>query len=354
MKIFTCCFALILLLIPVTGTAVIVPGLYEVEVPVADQKDANRPDAVRTAMGLVLVKLTGDRYARGRTALAPIFEGAEDFVQQYRYKEETAVQSDVPGAVTSNLKLWVRFDEAALERTLRRLSVPVWGQERPVTLLWLVTEHDTGRSIISLEGDSDYLSVVDNRARMRGIALIFPLMDLEDTTRIRPSDIWGGFRQPVMEASNRYNADSVLTGSIASPVPGIWEGHWTAYLGERAHTWITRGDLPEMVLDEGIDGMADILASRYVNAGGIAAEETDVVLTVTDVHDVEQYATAMKYLRSLNSVTDVQVENIAQDTVVFRLKAHGGNTAVAQAIALGRRLQPVGNLDRSSYRLLPW
>ncbi|NIN35787.1 MAG: DUF2066 domain-containing protein, partial [Gammaproteobacteria bacterium] len=51
-----------------------VPGLYEAEVPVADQGQASRQSAITEAMKRVMVKLTGDRNAAGRFNLVPIIE----------------------------------------------------------------------------------------------------------------------------------------------------------------------------------------------------------------------------------------------------------------------------------------
>ena len=49
--------------LPLPVFAMRVPGLYTAEVPVPDQSEKNRDEAVQTALRMVLVKLTGDRFA---------------------------------------------------------------------------------------------------------------------------------------------------------------------------------------------------------------------------------------------------------------------------------------------------
>jgi len=345
-------YLLFLCLLPSYVSAVKVPGLYEVEVPVADQSDESRKSAIQTSLRLVLVKLTGDRYAPGRTALSPLLNHAENYVQQYRYTKSTINTTDSVNSAPPELQLWVRFDKETLDKALRNLSVPVWGKERPSTLLWLAADGDAGRQLISLGSESSYIEVIDKRARLRGISIIFPLLDLEDTSNIRPSDIWGGFREPILASSSRYHADSILTGNIRSLVPGIWEGKWTAYLEGQVLTWVTEGDLPDVVLDEGIDGVADILASQYARTG-IYAELAGVKVAVVDIFNVDQYARALKYLSSLNSVTEVMVEIVEIGKVSFMLTAHGGELAVTQAIELGQVLEHISGDEETSYRLLP-
>ena len=342
----------LLFLVPFTVHAVMLTDLYEAEAPVIDQSDKNRQAAVRTALGQVLVKLTGDRSSPGNPALSPILKLAPELVQQYLYREQEPVNTAAGVDTGPTTRLWVRFDERILAQRMWELGIPIWGQERPATLLWLASEDDSGRFFVSQDSLPEFISVLENKARLRGIALVFPLLDLEDSTRIRADEVWDGFRQPILDASARYGADSVLAGRIHSPTPGIWEAGWTVYFGEEGMNWVTRSDLAEMALEEGIDGLADALAARYVISGALAGAEL-IRITVTEITTNDQYAATIKYLRSLNSVTDVQVVQVEPGQVSFAVTAHGGEPAISQAITLGRRLLPMDNTGRRIYRLLP-
>jgi len=70
--------------------------------------------------------------------------------------------------------------------------VPIWGKQRPSTLVWLVVEDEGGRRLIGTDEESEYLSVLKERASVRGIPMLIPLLDLEDNARLKPSDVWGG------------------------------------------------------------------------------------------------------------------------------------------------------------------
>ncbi|MEX2524951.1 MAG: DUF2066 domain-containing protein [Gammaproteobacteria bacterium] len=328
-------------------------ALYEADVDVENQLAEDRMAAVRTAMRAVLTKVTGDRFASQRTSLLPVIENAEDYLQQYRYTRDTGNNTgngETP--VTGGLTLRVKFDEATLNEALRNLGVPVWGKERPMTLVWVAVQDESGRRLISMEQDPEYIRILDQRARRRGIALIFPLMDLQDTSGLGVSDIWGGFRQPVMEASRRYQADAVLVGKVISSPSDIWEAQWTSYIDGTASSWTTEGSLRDMVMDEGVDGQADLLASRFL--GSDTSDRTATIsVEVNDITAAGQYARVLDYLRSLSSVTDVQVEQAEAGRVRFAVTAHGGQFAIRQAIALGRLMEPVQDVSGNSYRLLP-
>lgn len=340
-------------LLPFSAIAMRVPGLYTAEVPVPDQTEKNRESAVHTALRMVLVKLTGDRFAGNRADLTPLIRQAEDYMQEYRYRQKAIPQTESGVPQELSLKLSVRFNEDSLNQSLRALGVPVWGSERPSTLIWMVVEGENReRSMISMDSGSQYISVIADRANLRGIALIFPLMDLEDTARLRPGDIWGDFKQPVLDASARYHPDSILTGVLSSPAPGIWEGRWTAYINDQTHAWKTEGDIPDGVIDEGVDGMADMLAQMFARSS-VFTEMSTVRLSVADVNNAQQYARVLKYFEALSSVTNVQVEQVETGVVTLLLTAHGGGVAVSQAIALARIMEPISGSTGMAYRLLP-
>ena len=116
--------------------------------------------------------------------------------------------------------------------------------------------------------------------------------------------------------------------------------------------WTSESDLLVAVLDEGIDNLADILASQFARTP-VFSGVNEVRLSVVDVFNTDQYAKVLKYLSSLNSVSDVEVIEVENNNIKFVLQAHGGELAVTQAIELGRLLEPVGNSEDGRYRLLP-
>ena len=328
--------------------AVKVSGIYEAEVSVQDRSVANRKAALSAALGVVIAKVTGNRNAAESPALVPLLRLAEGYVQRDQYREAA------PGGAggTGQLKLWARFDEATLNNDLRQLGLPVWDLERPSILLWLVTSDSAGRGFVAPEDQTQYMAPVEERTRARGLALVFPLFDLQDAEGLQAGDIGSGPSDAVLEASRRYQADSILAGNVESTAPGIWEGRWTAYIAGEAATWTGAADMPETVIEEGIDEMADRLAARYAQKGS-AADAVQLDVTVSDVNTVDDYARTVKYLASLNSVAAVQVTRVEPGHVVFSIRVHGGEPALLQALSFGSTLEPASGGTSGQYRLLP-
>lgn len=326
-----------------------ISGLYEAEVSVPDRSAPSRQAALSAALGAVIVKITGVRHAPAQPAVAPILQLAEKYVQQDQYRE--AAQG-AAGSSQARLRLWVRFDEGALNSDLRQLGLPVWDRERPSILTWLVVTGDTGRGFVTPDDRKEFMVPVEERARSRGLALVFPLFDLQDSAGLQTGDIGSGPSDAVLEASRRYQADSILAGNVEQTAPGVWEGRWTAYLGGQPLSWSSEGDSPDEIIEEGIDGMADRLAVRFAQQGA-TADAVQLDITVSDVNTVDDYARTLKYLSSLSSVAALQVTQVQTGEVEFALSVHGGGPALDQALSFGRMLEPVPGGAGGRYRLLP-
>ncbi len=338
-----------LCLLPMVALAVRVPGLYEVEVPVQGQQESSRQQAIELGMKAILVKLTGDRNASVRSELLPLIREAVQYVQQYHYVD-AAVQASGEVEPESNLKLRISFDEVNLNDALRKSGVRVWGRERPSILVWLAMEKDQIRTILTPEQNPDYFSFLNQQSSARGIILMHPLFDLEDSSTLQASDIRGGFQDTIMNASQRYSPDTVLSGWIESPLPGIWEARWTLSTGGQTETWSTEGSFAETILTEGLDNVVDRIATQFVQQTDTTT--TSMSMRILDITTVKQYASVVDYLQSLSPVSQVEVVAANPGNLEFRLTAHGGEQAVLQAINFGRILEPV-DVNKKLYRLLP-
>ncbi len=340
-------FICLFLLISQPVYAIKVSGLYQATVPVSDESVSTRHPAIKQALIQVLVKLTGERNVSKNSSISKLIERSERFVQQFRYRQATNAKNQH----TQSTELWVQFDETALNDELRAYGLTVWGKERPSILVWLAHEGNESRHLVSIEESPEYLSMLDHHASARGVSLLFPLLDLEDTSRISVSDIWGGFKEPILEASERYQVDVVLTGKLIQLLPTLWESHWSVYIDDQEMNWSSQGGLVDIVLEEGVDELADRLALRYANTGSNRVEIIELI--VSDINDLDEYARTLFYLESLQSVRTVQVKRVESDNVMFELISHGGQSAIDQAIALGKTLELDRNSEQLTYRLLP-
>jgi len=316
--------------------------LFESEVVVQSQAPAERSAAMKSALEEVLVRVAGQDSVLTTGPAMALLQKPSRLVQQYRY-------FTVPDSEPPILKLWVRFDGDAIRQSLQQQGLAYWGAERPDTLLWLAVEDRGKRYVVSADDNSDVHEQIVQVAKHRGVPILFPLMDLEDQSQARFSDIWGGFFEHVLTASKRYNPQAVLIGRLNRSTSGGWSARWYMDVAGRTASWSDSRQQLAALLQQGMDDTADQLASRFAvaNQGG----DNVVRISVDGVRTLAAYARINEYLNSLTSVVDVQVEQLTGSQVQYSLQLNGGLQGLTRTVSIGTVLEPVAGEVPGSYRL---
>lgn len=343
--------AIVLAAAPVAAAQV--SGLYEAEVVVEDKSEASREAGLGDALARVVTKVTGRRNPRSNEAIADAIASPGRFVQQFRYRQENAAVDGAP-AQAPRWFLWAKFDSGVVDGLISDAGWRIWGRLRPEVMLWIVLEQSGERRILGGEESPELATVLRDAARLRGVPVLLPLLDLEDQSRLRPSDVWGGFNDRIQAASNRYQANVILAARVYRLLPSLWEGKFTLIVGNELQDWTGQGDILELLLSDAVDEVADRLALRFAGPGMLTdASGFDVV--VTGVRSVSDYARTLEYLGALEQITDVSVTRVVADEVRFQIQARGGKESLLNVIRVGGILTPENLPDdlQMRFRLLP-
>ena len=310
--------------------AVEVPSLFTAEVPLNERSDNPRDDAYKAALTEVLMRVSGSLLSTDEEAIDELFPVPSAYVTQFQ-----------PGAEDS---LWVSFDGEAIERVLRAAGQMVWGNDRPLTLVWLAVDWGQGEREIIAAGDPERSrqqsrSIDRNRllrervleiAEKRGLPLAFPLLDTEDLQSVTFSDIWGGFDERIVDASKRYEAHSILIGRVRPS--SSQRNRWTYVFGGKSLVW---SGPPEVVVGQ----IADTLAAEFA-VGGDAPLEM-VALNVSGVQTVDAYGSVQALLSKVSLIERFRILEVAGDVVSYQVEVRGG------APRLRRALRFAGLLEQS-------
>ncbi len=202
-------------------------------------------------------------------------------------------------------------------------------------MVWLAVDWGQGsREIIAADdpdrSESESRSIDRNKhlrermlqiAEQRGLPIVFPLLDTTDLQRVAFSDIWGGFDEGILDASRRYDANSILIGRIR-PSASRRE-NWTYYFSGTQRSW---NGPPERVVAE----VADLLAAEFA-VGGNAPVET-VTLSVSGIDSVQAYGSVQSLLAGVSLIESFVVEAVAGDRVNYRVDVRGGPGRLSRAL----------------------
>ncbi len=332
-----------------------VRNLYEAEVAVANKDRKIRSEAFGLALLQVAVKVSGRRGAAASPVIVAVMESPDRFVQQFRYRNITPVAGGNESPESPTLNLWVQFDAPAVDTLMREAGMPVWGRVRPSVLVLVAIESGGRRELLSSDDSGGWAAFIGRAAGERAVPLILPLMDLEDRSQLRTSDVWAGFEDNLRRAAQRYRSEGVLLGRVYERLPDYWEARWRLLLEDGRHEWLDQAEGLDAVLLAGVHESADLLASRFGGFSGATVADR-VEVNVTGIQSLRDYARTLQYLDSLDEVSRVDVTNVKTGSVSFRVDARGGRETVRQVIALGRTLAEEGQDDLNTgltYRLLP-
>lgn len=304
-----------------TANAVEVPTLFTAEVPLDEEADDPRSDAYAAALAEILGRVSGTEVATNEELFEELFPRPAAYVLQFR-----------PGADNS---LWVSFDGEAIERTLRNAGLTFWGSERPLTLVWLAVDWGQGNREIIGSDDPDRTqaqsrSIDRNRllrermleiADKRGLPIVFPLLDTTDLQSVTFADIWGGFDDLILDASRRYDVNSVLIGRIRPS--SSQRSRWTYHFGG---TDMSYQGAPEAVVAQ----VADLLAAEFAVGGNAPVEA--VVLNVSGIVSVEAYGSVQNILKDVTLIENFAVTAVSGDTVTYRVDVRGGADRLSRAL----------------------
>lgn len=339
------CFVAGLYLSSVVAHAVEVKNLFETEVAVEDQSTARRGDAFQAALGNVLIKLSGARDILTAPDVELIVQKAARYVRRYHYFDKPLDKT--PGVVSpqespeaKQLYISVEFDGEALQRALREAGLPVWSANRPQVLVWLGVVQGRQRFIVSEDSGEQIGNLLMEAGRRRGVPLILPLMDLEDRRRVAFVDISAGFTDNLSQASERYNTGTVLIGHMNIGRGGDWVAEWTVLRDRVSASWRESDVDLRQAIDSGVDGLADILASRYAHSSS-GGELVEYIVAVENVTSLDDYAAALTYMDKLVFVEDVTPVSLKSGQVHYRVAMRGALRELERSLGLMPSLRPV-------------
>lgn len=274
--------------------AVTLGDLYETDQPVLNNaRDAAFVDALKA----VAVRVSGQRDAA--TRLGAALNDPRRYVQRFGFTAENILQ--------------VGFDSVSVDKMLQDAGLPIWGRERPATLVLLnVTEPDGYAHWITGDQPNAQKDILAKAARERGLPLKWPAVDPQGITESN-----------ALQEAERYGANAALLGRVQGGTV-----RWTLVSSEGA-SQVSGG------LEEGVHLTADTFARVFAASGSSLG---NVVLEVSGIGDLDAYASTLNYLEGMTLVRAVAVEQVSGDTMRFKLAVRGDAATLRRAIALDSRL----------------
>ena len=377
--------------------AEVVPRLYDVDIVVPSQSDADRRRAAGAALAEVLTRVTGLREIPFGTQVDGAIRESERYYVRYAFATRD-IQPEEGTEVIAQTHLEIHFERGTLLELLRRTGLPVWSADRPTILVWVVLEGDGAfsrgargarpsqerafsrgargarpsqerafsrgargarpsqerafsrgargarpwqertRHVVSStsEGTAEEVAVAMQReARRRGIVLTFPLMDLEDM-HLRVTDLWGRFWTAIMRASRRYTRDLILLGRVAANPGGGWSSHWELKSPGGEQELAASFDHQGSSAAAVAGEAVHRVADALARRFAVRGGDLDTIaLTVRGAQTVRGYAAVLDYLQSREYINRVEVSAVEPGALHLKLHSRSAREQLVELLLMG-------------------
>ena len=317
--------ACLLLILSVSAQAVQLDGLYSASVPVADQSPAVRKAAMAEALKKVIQKVSGRRQPVAEPSLQAALSNVSSYVEQFQYQR---VEDEL-----SAYRLRVSFQKSALDTVLQQFSVPVWGRNRPEVLLWLALDDGSTRYLLGAESTLDAVLPAASDA---GLAMTLPLLDLDDQRALGFNDVWAGFAEQVLAASQRYGVKQVMHGRLLKIADNEWRLRARLLNAHEQYPEFEQQGRMDEVLAAFFATTAERLADIYAPRG--LSQQRPLTMHISGVNDLAKLAEVSDYLSSLDRIKTVEWREIQGTELELLLTVSGDVSVLQEIIALNKVL----------------
>jgi hypothetical protein len=346
-RLFCLLLASLLILATFSLQAVNVTDLYSITIPVADQSQAKRDPAIAQGLNDVLVKISGNTATANDPALKAATANANDLVQQYNYDQNT----DATTTQQFPYILTIKFLPTAVNNLLISANLPLWGQDRPLTIFWVGAETDGSQKLVGASDSSPVLNLIDTNAQRRGIPVIFPVLDLTDLNQVSAKDVFESLVTPIRQASTRYGSNAIAIVHLTQQ-GSDWKTTWTLVTNSNTLNWsFTGADLGSLV-QQGVDSIADALAQQF--ALNSVAQKQIVTVQINDLKTLQNYVQAYSYLQHLARVKSLRLNGMTKDQATFIVEIAGDVAGLQKVINLDQTLTAVNTPANDQTLVYQW
>lgn len=325
--------------------AVRVDTIYQGELPVSAQSEAVKNQVLPQALQQVFVKVSGNSKVVDNPNLKSHLNDAGSLAQEFGY-----ASSHIP---TAPYLLTIQFDPEGVNKLLRDAAVPIWGINRPLILAWVdyeIPNHPA--EVIDSSSQTNIQNLLKQHANLRGVPIIFPVMDVTDLNQVSASDIMVMAIPKLQAAAKRYASDALLIARI-SQINNGYSTQAKLILADKQWDWTVSGPALTDVLNRLVDNVADTLSESLATVVANTVQGK-VTIKVMGIAAQDDFAQMMHYLEHLTPVASIQVVKISGSNVTLNVTLHSSQQSFMQILSLGNKLTSVSSGANDKTLVYQW
>lgn len=342
----------LLLFLP-ASFAIEIEDLYQATIRVESRdSEQERRRAFSEAMAEVMAKVSGLSTSGNSASIRRALNNPDPYVESWRTQANLLPEN--PEAAISQLQevieIEVNFYESEIQRLLDENNMPIWPINRPETLVWMVVENELEeRQMLSSDSRAEMnrINALQSSANARGLPLLFPLLDLEDQLRLNVNKLWELDEAAILNASRRYQAESILALRIYRSLSGEVLAKSLYFFRDNVFSYEEFELSEEDFINGSINLATNELSQYYAVLISGTENSVRINLQVDGINSPEDYAALLNYLSTLEGISSFQLTRAASSSLSLQLETGGQLRQLVETIALEPNLQEVIELSRT-------
>ncbi len=241
--------------------------------------------------------------------------------------------------------LCVSFNDEKVKNLLSSKGIGVWNGESGTIVAWIADLSSADSSLLSGEGDADFVKKLQGAATQNKFNVMFPVMDLDDVQQVNSQTIVSHSDELIAKASKRYDAKYFVSGVMEHDSSNdSYSVKWNLCdaEGKSLGSGSNSGDA-----DTASSQMSAQIAQVLMNSSkpeaataaapaATSANEADTItpvtsdgsitlgpvkggvrVLITDIENVADYPRIKRILITYGYESDIQVLGYNQDGVIF-------------------------------------
>lgn len=310
------------------GSAAKVENLYRANFEVESQDPAERDRLVATGLGRVLMRVSGKESLPASEALNFALGQSARYLQQFGYDRSA-----------SGFNLNLNYSRSAIDNLLRKADLPIWPDNRPQVLLWLVQDNIEQRALMAPAEVPGVLQTINTLSADRGLPISLPLMDLDDRIALNRDQAWQLDEKALEQASERYPNDATVLGRMSLTGSGQWRGSWLLLDRGQIRLFDAVAVDMESLIEDGLNQVASYLGQQHAIVASPVGLKPET-MQLSGVADFKSYMKILNYLNTMAMVRYAEPELINGKQMRLRLFIDGQLQQLTDAIALDSVLVP--------------
>ncbi len=212
---------------PISSFCLETIGQFDIEIPIVKNPKlgsgpigtpAAQNELIQQAFKDMLIRVTGKEKIIESVPVNNAIQRMDDYVRKFSYYQSTE------GRV-----LRVQFNEILVKDLLNQANVKILdkpSQSRGPVLVWAFISENNSQRWIGSEGEKATAEELNRISKKLGMSIVFPLFDINENNQVSEQNIINHEFGPVIEASKRYNASTILVGKLSKQNAG-WHAEWT-------------------------------------------------------------------------------------------------------------------------------